>query len=213
MPRFDRLADEQVAALVEYVKYLSIRGETELFLRQMVVDEDRYPLDHRDMEELLEDYLAPTLDLWSGALQAVVAPPPPPPDRTPEQRAASISLGRGLYAGKNARCIECHGPHGDGHGEQTELYDDWNKLKKGATPEETRDMAGLFRLPIQRLRPRDFTRGIFRGGSRPIDLYWRVHVGIKGTPMPAAGPARGSAGVLTEKEIWHVVNYVRSLAE
>ena len=50
------------------------------------------------------------------------------------------------------------------------------------------------------------------GGSRPKDLYWRIHVSIKGTPMPAAGPMPGAAGALAPEEIWHVVNYVRSLA-
>jgi hypothetical protein len=42
-------------------------------------------------------------------------------------------------------------------------------------------------------------------------LYYRIHAGIKGTPMPAAGPSLGVKGVLTPEEIWHVVNYIRSL--
>ncbi len=74
-------------------------------------------------------------------------------------------------------------------------------------------MAGRFRLPIQKLRPRDFTKGLFRGGDEPTDIFWRVHVGIKGTPMPAGGPAPGSRGVLTPEQIWDVVSYVRSRAE
>ena len=216
MPSFATLGDLETAALVEYVMYLSLRGETELFLRQMVVVEDRYPLDSDDVEELLEDYLEPTVQMWAGAPRAVVVPPPRPPADTHRQRIASIAAGRELFVGKNARCTECHGPEGDGRDEQgnrIELHDDWNKVKKGATPEQTRKLARLFQLPIQPLRPRDFTAGTFRGGSRPIDQYWRIHVGIKGTPMPAGGPAGGSTGVLTEEEIWHVVDYVRSLGE
>jgi mono/diheme cytochrome c family protein len=54
---------------------------------------------------------------------------------------------------------------------------------------------------------------MFRGGSRPVDIYYRVDAGIPGTPMPAAGPSGGTQGVLTPEEIWHVVHYIRSLAK
>ena len=40
MPSFRKLPDRRFDALVEYVKYLSIRGQTELYLLQAVVDED-----------------------------------------------------------------------------------------------------------------------------------------------------------------------------
>jgi mono/diheme cytochrome c family protein len=72
-------------------------------------------------------------------------------------------------------------------------------------------LARRFRLPIELLRPRNFTLGKFHGGDRPIDQYWRICVGIKGTPMPPAGPAPGSQGVLKAEQIWDVVHYVRSL--
>ena len=74
-------------------------------------------------------------------------------------------------------------------------------------------LARRFRLPIEPLRPRNFTIEKFHGGDRPIDQYWRISVGIKGTPMPPAGADGGSKGVLTPEGIWHVVNYVRSLAK
>ena len=106
--------------------------------------------------------------------------------------------------------MQCHGAEGRGDGPQAaELYDEWNKRKLAATAEQ----AGRFRFPLQRLRPRNFTEGIFRGGDRPEDLYWRICVGIKGTPMPAFGPAPGSRGVLAPGEIWDLVAYVRSLAK
>jgi len=55
------------------------------------------------------------------------------------------------------------------------------------------------------IRPRNLRAGIFRGGRRPIDLYWRIKNGIAGTPMPAA------SGQLSDDDLWHVVDYVRSL--
>jgi hypothetical protein len=60
--------------------------------------------------------------------------------------------------------------------------------------------------------PRNLREGSYRGGRRPIDIFWRVSAGIAGTPMPAAGPAsEGAQGTLTQEEIWQIVDYVHSL--
>ena len=215
MPSFAMLPERQIDALLEYVKYLSIRGETELFLFGLVVDEDEYlPL---DMDVVMEDGVAPVTEMWKEAPETAISEKEAlghaPPVERPELLAASVAKGRELYVRKESQCVKCHGPEGDGEGEEPELYDEWNKPKKGVTPEQTAEVAWLFRLPHQELRPRNFREGTFRGGSRPVDVYWRIHVGIKGTAMPAAGPAPGAKGILTPEEIWHVVNYVRRLAE
>ena len=202
MPSFRTLPEDQIEALVEYIKYLSIRGETDLFLLQTVIGGEEYlPLD-----EVIEDGVLPVVDLWVEAEQNVIEPPDPPPTDTQEQLVASMILGRKLYLSENAKCFQCHGQRGKGDGEQSEdLYDQWNKQKKGTTPEETKKRARRFRLPIQKVRPRDLTRGVFHGGDRPIDIYRRIRAGIKGTPMPSASSALGPP------EIWHLVHYVRSL--
>jgi mono/diheme cytochrome c family protein len=213
MPSFAQLAPEEIEALVEYVKYLSLRGETELYLLQQIVDAGAsLPL---GTDEVLEDGVLPAVAAWEAPERdrdLVAVPPPRPPVDPPERLAASIAKGKELYASKDAQCVKCHGPNGDGNGEEKDLYDDWNKRKKGVTAEETRAMAKLFRLPIQEIRPRDFRLGTFRGGAAPEDLYLRLYVGIKGTPMPGVGPGPGTPGVLTPEEIWHVVHYVRSLS-
>jgi mono/diheme cytochrome c family protein len=207
MPSFRKLPGEQLDALLEYVKYLAIRGETELYLVQLVIDEDAtLP---PNMADVIDEGLLPAAKSWNDARAAAIVPPMLPAD-TPAKRAESIARGRKLFAGAG-QCVRCHGAIGDGRGEQSELYDDWNKRKLDTSAEQSRELAGRFRLPIERLHPRDFTRGVFHGGDRPIDQYWRVCVGIKGTPMPPAGPSPGSKGVLTPAEIWDVVNYVRSL--
>jgi mono/diheme cytochrome c family protein len=213
MPSFRKLPGEQLDVLLEYVKYLAVRGETELHLFETVVDEDAsLP---PDVGEVVEEGLLPAARSWDDArTMAVVPPSPPSADDVPLLRrsSAAIARGRKLFAGAG-QCVRCHGPLGDGRGEQAELYDDWNKRKVGSSPEQVRKLATRFRLPIERLHPRDFTRGIFHGGDRPIDQYWRIYVGIKGTPMPPHGPSPGSKGVLTPEEIWDVVYYVRSLAQ
>ncbi len=210
MPSFARLSDEERTSLVEYVKYLGLRGETELFLLQLVVDEDEYlPL---DMSIITEDGVEPLAELWAESAELVVMPPPPPPVATEEQWLASVALGKELYGNDAARCVECHGPEGCGDGETAEIYDDWNKPKAGISNVQTRELADRFTLPLQRLRPRDFTTGILRCDGRTADLYRLVHVGIKGTPMPAAGPQPGVVGPLKPEEVWHIVHYIRHLA-
>ncbi len=218
MPSFAELTEGEIDALVEYVKYLSIRGQTEQYLFLLVVDEDEYlPLGVAAMDEVIEDGMLTAAWLWEQPQENrddyLIVPPAGPDVDTPEKLAASIARGRELYAMEDAKCVECHGPRGAGDGETTDVYDDWNKPKKGVTPNDTARLAPWFKLPIRRMQPRDFRLGNFRGGNRPEDLYRRIHAGIKGTPMPAAGPSPGVPGVYTPEEIWHVVHYILSLAE
>lgn len=55
------------------------------------------------------------------------------------------------------------------------------------------------------VRPRDYNRGIYRAGSRPIDIYRRIYTGINGTPMP------GHANYEPE-DIWALTHYVRHVS-
>jgi mono/diheme cytochrome c family protein len=55
------------------------------------------------------------------------------------------------------------------------------------------------------LRPANLTKGVYKGGQRPIDIYWRVADGITGTPMP------GHGSVAKPEQIWDVVNFVLAL--
>jgi mono/diheme cytochrome c family protein len=64
------------------------------------------------------------------------------------------------------------------------------------------DVPGLFDDWKHKIKPRDLTKGLYRGGRRPVDLYRRISAGIKGTPMPAFGT------VLKDEEIWDLVNYI-----
>jgi len=209
MPSFAKLSAEHRAALVEYVRYLSIRGETERELISLVVDQDELMI---RTEDLAADSVEPLAGRWRDAAHRVVAAPEflSPVDTRWNEAARR---GQQLYASPAAQCAKCHGPHGRGDGEQAaDLYDDWNKPKKGITPEQTRQLASRFRLPLQAIRPRDLAREPLHGGAAPIDLYWRVAVGIKGTPMPAALGADGKSGALRPDEIRDLVCYIQSLS-
>jgi mono/diheme cytochrome c family protein len=135
MPAFALLPPDEVDALVEYVKYLSMRGQMETALEQFITNEwePDQPLDPEKDAELKEiivaDLLGPIVEGWSTATEKIVAPTPdaiPPADRTPEQIQASVDAGRELFFGK-ANCVKCHGPTGLGDGQQ-DNYDDWSNV-------------------------------------------------------------------------------------
>ncbi len=206
MPSFAVLPEEEIDVLVEYVQYLSIRGQTEGYVMAQVLDEDeKLPL---DIAVMCEEGALPAAQSWAAAETLAIVPP-----AMRDPPATATTRGRAIFLRKQSRCIDCHGTAGHGDGPRVgELYDDWNQRKMASSAEGVVERSRRFRLPLQPLRPRNFHEGIFRGGDRPQDLYWRIAVGIKGTPMPAFGPAPGSPGVLSPEEIWDVVYYVRSLS-
>ncbi len=82
------------------------------------------------------------------------------PADLPTASAESVERGHALY---RIACVGCHGEQGKGDGGQ-----------------DQRDANGM---PT---KPRDFTRGIFKGGREPERLYARIRLGMPGTPMPSS---------------------------
>ena len=58
-------------------------------------------------------------------------------------------------------------------------------------------------LEPRTIDPRNLRMGVYRGGRRPIDIYYRLAAGINGSGMPQAP--------LNNEERWRVVDYVLSL--
>jgi mono/diheme cytochrome c family protein len=221
MPSFALLSETQVDALAEYVKYLSIRGETEIALMRAFfeLDDEAQGKLPETREFLVAETLAPIADRWSAAAAAAIPVPPMPTDI---DLKASIAKGRELFYGDKANCVKCHGPTALGDGQAND-YDDWNKniwkihaklaQRSGAEMEaaERRWIAGFEQvlegdaLRPRTIPPRNLRHGIYRGGRRPLDLYYRIYAGINGAPMPAA------KGTISPEDIWHIVNYIRSL--
>jgi mono/diheme cytochrome c family protein len=236
MPSFALLPPAQVDALVEYVRYLSMRGETEIALygyaEQELGTEDKFP---ETKEFLIEEILAPVVAKWQGAdeLEIPVAAVPAGVDFTkPGDDLAnreSVARGRVLFHGDGG-CVKCHGVTALGDGQAND-YDDWNKLVvdwgkevQGGLASAQSDAAraawlqaaaGVIEgeaLKPRTIPPRNLRLGLYRGGRRPLDLYRRLYTGINGAPMPGVGPSSpGAKGSVAEEEIWHIVNYIRSL--
>jgi mono/diheme cytochrome c family protein len=256
MPSFALLPPDEVEALIEYVRYLSMRGQMETALVGYVFDEfdAETPLDpasDEEQREVIMEMLGEIVTSWEEAPDEVVIPTEsdlPSDNRTAAEIADSVAAGRKLFYGTRANCVQCHGPTGLGDGQQTD-YDNWSKavvqfindttgmtlsiqsLKKDlsglkdeklaeAKEELTQDQQELVvrqevestLLPPRNAIPRNLRDGMYRGGRRPLDLFWRIHQGIPGTPMPASGPASpGAQGTLTETEMWQIVDYLQSL--
>ena len=155
MPSFALLTESELDALLEYVKYLSIRGEMETQLAAYVydalgeaekedengdpvLDEDGNPVMERppfdpatnpEQAEEVKTILANVLAPWQEANDQVINPAEeglPADNRTPEEIGESIAKGRELFFGTKANCFTCHGPTGLGDGQQND-FDIWAK--------------------------------------------------------------------------------------
>lgn len=139
MPSFKLLAPDEVDALVEYVKYLSMRGELETRLTRFVaidLGEDESLTDPGIAREIAvedEEYgLKGIVAEWEEAGGSVIWPnpelaPKPLSERDSDALAASIAKGRKLFYGTRAACSTCHGHTASGDG-TIDGYDDWNDV-------------------------------------------------------------------------------------
>jgi len=218
MPAFEALlSDDEISQLVDYVIFLSIRGETELEL----IDEGTTS-DENDVNSLTLDVAREAAEgvfhKWKTAQTQVVNPTTP---RTPSTRD-SILRGRDLFLGrvKDAKlvCTDCHGVLARGDGQSFVGQDVFNSVVFGGNPSErqqridqlddkTKDLWGQ-KLDEwgNPLRPANLNRSVYKGGRRPLDIYWRIAKGITGAQMPSHYP-----GLINEKQVWDLVNFVLAL--
>ena len=235
MPVFNKLSDQEISALVDYVIFLSIRGEFERRLLQLSATEFEGErlydprAEKSDVEDQLSnatDALTQIADRWVQSMDAVEEFPRPEFPifgfETQENKAElldSIEKGKALFASEVASCSKCHGINADGKGNQLPDYDDWTKdwtSKVGLQPTDIESLLPLMArggMKPQPLKPRNILEGHFRGGRSPEDLYRRIRYGIAGSPMPAAAvvESREEPG-LVDEDLWHLVNYILSIA-
>jgi mono/diheme cytochrome c family protein len=180
MPSFALLEQEELEALVSYVIHLSLRGQVEYQVMRGLLNKDD-PLD--DIDGASKDYLSTYLQYWVNSDKENIKPQAYPKESNdPKANDESIRLGYKLFTekGSSASCIDCHTDFGR---QAPFRFDQWG------TP----------------VRPANLTTGVYRGGRRPIDIYWRIKGGIGPSGMAA------SSANLKDEEIWDIVHFVRAL--
>jgi len=218
MPAFEALlSDDEISQLVDYVIFLSIRGETELELIDVGTTSDENDVNSLTLD-VAREAAEGVFNKWKTAQSLVVNPSTP---RTPATRD-SILRGRDLFLGrvKDAKlvCTDCHGVLARGDGQSFVSQDVFNRVVFGGNPSErqqridqlddkTKDLWGQ-KLDEwgNPLRPANLNRGVYKGGRRPLDIYWRIAKGITGAQMPSHYP-----GLINEKQVWDLVNFVLAL--
>lgn len=200
MPPFVLMPERDLHDLVEYVIYLSRRGELErrmlIYLATEAPPADQLEGDEAAMNETIEilrevatEALAAGERDWAGADSKVITPDEARPAFPigSKDYVASLQRGKELYLSEKASCYKCHSRDGQAkdiaESERAKMVDDWGNPNF----------------------PRNLTLGLYRGGRRPIDIYRRVHQGIAGSGMPEGGRN------LKPNEIWDLVNFVHAL--
>jgi len=220
MPSFALLDKGEIEALVDYVKYLSVRGQSERYLIEKATELDEDEAIEISAASIIgspdDEGIAAIIESWKTAEVAVNPTEPEVPivtenpsqwtDEKKEQLFASVDRGRALYYSAEALCSTCHGETqlGDGN---LGLYDEWTKeyhdfqVQKDTDGTKAAEYMELGGLEPRTVLPRNLRLGQYRGGRRPLDIYWRIRNGIAGSGMPAAGK-------LTDAEVWDIVNFV-----
>jgi mono/diheme cytochrome c family protein len=189
MPSFRMLTEDDLEHVVSYVIHLSLRGEVEF---QVLVLAARGEIDPDDgIAGTARAYLERAVKNWQKAQTSMIQPGPFTPYKNDQEHQAAVQRGWKLFAqqgpaegqaagASSTGCGSCHADYGR---QAPYKYDYWGTIT----------------------RPMDVTQGIYRGGSRPIDLYWRIHSGINGTGMTAFGAS------LTSDQVWDLVAFLQVL--
>lgn len=193
MPSFRRFSDAELHGVADYVRLLAMRGQVESLLTYAYLEDEAIT-----PEAVTTAYLE-TWGKWTEDKTVVTFD-----GEIPAPTAAMLERGRELFMDKDSgNCFSCHGDEGLGNGasayeanedgEMVRIRDDWGND----------------------ITPRNLSKGIYRFGRRPIDIYRRIYAGINGTPMPGLGHSTNPEGgpLLTSDDMWSLVHYVRSLGE
>jgi mono/diheme cytochrome c family protein len=184
MPSFGLLKEDELEALVSYVIHLSMRGQLETQVMKGILMDDSDLAAPEGVSKMMDDYMdvsneASVPGSWKAAEASVIVPDAPFPSK--EERTASVKRGYDKFREQTgAGCIKCHTDYGR---QSLLFYDEWGTIG----------------------RPADLTTGVYRGGRRRIDLYWRIHSGINGSNMP------NFSSQLSSKDIWDIVNFLEVL--
>ncbi len=185
MPSFKLLPEEHITAIISYVIHLSLRGQIEMEVLKYI-DSNKTDVKAGDVVDYVGQIAPVFLKGWSDA-RANEIPVLEYPKEFNDKKVfeESVRNGHKIFineGGVEGACIGCH----KDYGRQNQFrYDVWGTM----------------------VRPANLTTGIYRGGRRPIDLYYRVHGGIPPSGMPKAPDTVAK----NPKYIWDLVNFVQAL--
>jgi mono/diheme cytochrome c family protein len=185
MPSFRLLPDQDLEALASYVVHLSLRGETEFIALSGALSEG---LSGSELESTVNLALMILPKRWEDAQTKEIKPKNPLAAivGNKEHKAAALR-GWDLFTKPgDAGCIACHADYGR---QSNYKFDAWGTV----------------------VRPADLTTGVYRGGRRPIDLFWRIHSGINGSGMTAFYQKTPGGSGLTDEGIWDLVSFLQIL--
>ena len=217
MPAFDALLTAgEIEQVIDYVIFLSMRGEVELALiEEGSISDEKDP--NALSSDIVKEVAEGVFNKWKLAPTQVLNPPT---ERTPSSRE-SILRGRDLFLGRTTEkleCAGCHGPLALGNGPSFVSQDVFNEVVFGGNPSERPARVAQLDEKTKALwnqkpddwgnplRPANLNRGVYKGGRRPIDIFWRIAKGINGAQMPAHYPSP-----LNEAKVWDLVNFVLAL--
>ncbi len=238
MPSFRTLPAKEIAALVDYVKYLTIRGQHERRLIAELANLDGEPLlnfellqttndqgtklEEETIEENLEEFQAQLymvvgeylgediLARWVDPEDAIsdVGNAPASFGLNHSAHENLVGMGKQLFYGK-ANCVQCHGKTGLGDG-QTTNFDDWTNdwLKTAGVAYDQPSTYSDF-LKSGALFPRPvIPRNLRTPMFRGGNLPSDIYRRISNG---IEGTPMPSSPTLSPDEIWAIVSYVKSL--
>ncbi|MCI0463077.1 MAG: cytochrome c [Gemmataceae bacterium] len=184
MPTFNVLPDDELESLTSYVIHLSIRGQAEyeaLKYRATTGKEKKDNLSDRLLGSGRTS-IRGIVRQWAEAQDKPIDVPEPK-TLTKDEMTKSVQRGHVLF---KAQCATCHVDYG-----RKALFklDQWGTLT----------------------RPRNLAEAIYRGGRRPLDIYYRVHSGISGSGMTPFGRSEDGSTGLAPEQLWDLVHFVRAL--
>lgn len=178
MPGHPQLTDSELNALADYIREIRRIGLVDQIIESGTdgQSDDEYGDDDYGSDETVM-----TREEATVIANAKLKPGPSMvvPDR-PSEYVSNRNIGRALYV---RNCAVCHGQRGRGDS-SVALLDELNRS----------------------IRPRDLSLGHYSGGDADRDLYWRIRLGIPGTPMPGFSH-------LSDGDVWQLVDYMRLLAK
>jgi mono/diheme cytochrome c family protein len=221
MPSFEALmTPAEIEQVLDFTIFLALRGETERALineASVLEDADAATAFPPDVLAGINDMI---FEQWRAAEGEVLNPPVPRTPSSPE----SIANGRQLFLGlttEKLQCAGCHGYKAYGDGPSfvpKKVFDD---VVFGGDPDTMDERLAKYDEATQKLwtegslddwgnplRPANLNNGpatMYKGGRRPIDIYWRIAKGINGAKMPSHLTA------LKPEQIWDLVNFVLAL--